>query len=165
MPFRKALVILSVGVALSLSGCAVASEPAPQASSASPTASPTPSASAAEAYADRACTMAAAIKSFNVVWVDNASTLESINAAAETAADSTRASLEFMVEENLPGADPADVALVQEDLTLRTADFETVAQSTSRDFSTFVFSYADNATDAYTRISQAVGADEVGCGQ
>jgi hypothetical protein len=152
---RHVAVMLAITIgAGSLAGC-TAEEP-----------QPTPSIDLAGELLGAICPANAADLVFNAVWADEASTLDSIVAAATTARDAdaaAAASLDSLAA-HWPEDYHADLAVLQRMYEAKVGDYTVVASATDIDpFYDLTFQNPTAGNAAYERLAQRIGTSVDEC--
>jgi hypothetical protein len=138
-----------------------------------PTPDPSPTAVALsndellEQFAEALCPAVIAEEAFADVWLNQTSTLEEIVAVAATARDEDTVTAEAMVAftESWPEEFHADLALVEDLYTGKSADYAQIAEATSlAPLTTFEFGDVTDGNAAVQRIADGLETESLGCG-
>ncbi len=164
MSLRPLTVLAGALVLAALVGCTTTTAPT---TDPSPTAVVPSNDELVEQFADALCPAVIAEEAFADVWLNQNSTLEEIVAVAVTARDEDTVTAEAIVAftDSWPEEFHADLALVEDLYTGKSADYAQIAEATSlAPLTTFEFGDVTDGNAAAKRVVDALGTESIDCG-
>ena len=166
MLIRSRLIIVSLSIAVALSGCAGPSGPDGGATPSTSAAASEDTAVLLDQFVAALCPAVTTDYAFNDAWLDETSSLEAIVTSAAAARDASATAVDAVegLSTTWPAEYGADLSLVSELYVTKGADYAAIAGATSlSELVDFEFADATEGNAAAQRIADALGEPNITC--